>query len=56
VHYIILCWHFRDKEAQAKNWGERNNLKIRLEGEVLTTNEFIELLEEKKPKAKAKAR
>jgi len=28
--------------------GERNNLKIRLEGEVLTTDEFLELIEEEK--------
>ena len=27
--------------------GERNNLKIRLEGEVITSDEFLELLEEK---------
>ena len=41
--------------------GERNNLKIRLEGEVLTTDEFIELLEEEKStkekgKSKGKAK
>ena len=36
--------------------GERNNLKIRLEGEVLTTDEFIELLEEKTPKTNVKAK
>ena len=34
--------------------GERNNLKIRLEGEVITSDEFLELLEEKSSKEKSK--
>ena len=34
--------------------GERNNLKIRLEDEVITTDELLELLEEEKSKRKGK--
>lgn len=28
--------------------GERNNLKVRIEGEVISSDEFMELLEEQK--------
>ena len=34
--------------------GERNNLKIRIEGEVITSDEFVELLEEQKTTKQSK--
>ena len=30
--------------------GERNNLKVRIEGDVITSDEFMELLEKQKVK------
>ena len=32
--------------------GEQNNLKVKIEGEIITSNEFMELLEEKKATSK----
>ena len=54
---ITLCFAgILETKKHKPKIGERNDLKIRLEGEVLTTDEFIELLEEKTPKTKAKAK
>jgi len=44
---IILSWHFVNTEGKPKVL-EKNNLKICLEGEVLTTDEFLELIRGKK--------
>ena len=60
MHYIVLCWCLEIQKHKPKV-GERNNLKICLEGEVLTTDVFIELLEEEKStkekgKSKGKAK
>ena len=43
-----------DARTDGPKIGKRNNLKVRVEGEVITSDEFVDLLEEQKASREAK--
>ena len=42
-----------DARTDGPKIGKRNNLKVRVEGEVITSDEFVDLLEEQKASREA---